>query len=92
VRLLYDSFVQKSVFSPEQAILQRILRRLRRRAGLRQADLANQLGKPQPFVSRYEKGEKMLDIVELRQICHVLGISLVDLVGQFEEEIRRAEI
>jgi len=79
--------MQQSVFSPEQEVLQHLLRQLRQEAGLRQLDLAEKLGKPQPFVSRYEKGEKLLDLPELRQVCHALGIGLVEFVQRYENLI-----
>jgi transcriptional regulator with XRE-family HTH domain len=55
-------------------------------AGLRQADLAEKLRQPQSFVSRYESGERRLDILELRQICVVLGVSLAEFVRRLEGE------
>jgi transcriptional regulator with XRE-family HTH domain len=81
--------MHKSVYSPEQEILQELLRQIRRDAGLRQADLAARLGKPQPFVSRFESGEKLLDLPELRQVCHALGLTLTELVRRYEEALRR---
>ena len=81
--------MQKSIFSAEQEALQALLRRLRQEAGLRQADLAERLGKPQPFVSRYEKGEKLLDLVELRQVCHALEITLPEFVSLYEDMLAR---
>jgi len=53
-------------------------------AGLRQADLAERLRKPQSFVSRYESGERRLDVLELWQICAVLGVSLAEFVRRLE--------
>lgn len=53
-------------------------------AGLRQADLAKKLGEPQSFVSRYESGERRLDVLELRHICTVLGVSLADFIERLE--------
>jgi transcriptional regulator with XRE-family HTH domain len=82
--------VNKSVHSPEQVVLQDLLRDLREKAGLRQEDLAARLGRPQPFVSRYEIGTKMLDLPELRQICAGLGTSLPDLVAMYEKALREA--
>lgn len=82
--------MQKSVFSPEQLLLQELLRRARREAGLRQVDLAQRLGKPQPFVSRYEKGEKLLDLPELRQVCRALGLFLPEFVRRYEEALQEA--
>jgi transcriptional regulator with XRE-family HTH domain len=57
-------------------------------AGLRQVDMANSLGQPQAFVSYYESGVRRLDLLELRQICAVLGIPLIDLVERFERSLR----
>ena len=65
-----------------------LVRRMRLDAGLRQADLARKLGEPQSFVSRYESGDRRLDVLELRQICVVLGISLADFIKQLEEDSR----
>ena len=39
-------------------------------------------------VTRIETGERRVDIVELQQICEVMGISLVDFVKQYEERTR----
>jgi transcriptional regulator with XRE-family HTH domain len=43
------------------------------------------LGKPQAFVSYYESGARRLDLLELRQICEILGVPLVSFVRQFEK-------
>ena len=77
----------KSIYSREQDVLIGLLRQLREEAGARQVDLAERLGRPQSFVSKYESGERRLDLVELRAICQVLGISLEQLVRQFEKEL-----
>jgi transcriptional regulator with XRE-family HTH domain len=68
----------------EQETLLALLRRIRVEAGLRQVDLAAKLGQPQPFVSRYESGERRLDILEFRKICRVLGISSAEFFARFE--------
>lgn len=39
--------------------------KLRRAAGLSQANLAEKLGKPASYVAKYELGERRLDAVEL---------------------------
>jgi transcriptional regulator with XRE-family HTH domain len=72
----------------QQKSLLSLLRQLRMEAGLRQIDVAKALGKPQAFVSFYESGVRRLDLLELRQICGVLGISLIDLVRRFERSLR----
>ena len=67
------------------ARLHSLLRNIRVEAGLRQTDLARHLGKPQSFVSKYESGERRLDVLELRRICQVVGISLQDFVQRLEK-------
>jgi len=55
---------------------------------MRQEDLAGKLGQPQSFVSRYESGERRVDLLELRAICRAVGVSISDFVRQFEEDER----
>jgi transcriptional regulator with XRE-family HTH domain len=69
-------------------LLQKTLREARTKAGLRQEDVAHKLGQPQSFVSKYETGERQLDLAELWDVCAVLGISLVSLIQQIEEQTR----
>jgi transcriptional regulator with XRE-family HTH domain len=80
--------MEKSIYTPEQEALQSVLRQLRLGAGLRQEDLADRLHEPQSFVSKYESGERRLDLIELRQICDALGVPLLELVTRFEEQLR----
>ena len=60
--------------------IQMLLRSVREEAGLRQIDVAKRLNEPQSFVSKYESGERRLDVAELDQVCHALGITLPDFV------------
>ena len=76
--------MQRTIHSNEQKHLRKLLRQLRLGAGLRQADLAELLGKPQSFVSKYESGERRLDLLELRQVCKALGVSLTEFVVRLE--------
>ena len=69
----------------QQKALLSLLRDLRTKAGLRQVDMAAALGKPQAFVSYYESGARRLDLLELRQVCKVLDVSLSDFVRRFEQ-------
>ena len=49
------------------------LKRLRARVGFTQRELAERLGERQAFVSEYERGQRRLDVVELRTIAVALG-------------------
>lgn len=70
----------------EQTLLA-LLRAARREAGMRQVDLANRLQRPQSYVSKYESGERRLDLLELKQICCALGTSLEEFVRKLESAI-----
>ena len=61
-----------------------MLRARRHYIGLRQLDLAERLDVSQTIVSKYEQGERRLDLIELRQVCEALGTNLVDFVTEFE--------
>ena len=53
----------KSVFSEKYERFRLLLIEARRAAALSQADLASRLSRPQSFVSKYERGERRLDLV-----------------------------
>lgn len=78
----------KSIYSAEQVVLQEILKRYRGDAKLSQVELSTLLGKPQSFVSKYESGQRRLDLVELQSICRCLGVSLGSLVKRFEKRCK----
>jgi len=61
-----------------------VLRDMRREAGLRQSELADRLGRPQSFVSKYESGQRRLDFVEVERVCKALGASLRELISRIE--------
>jgi transcriptional regulator with XRE-family HTH domain len=48
---------------------------LRKKAGLSQAELAKQLGKPPSYVGKYELGERRLDVIETMIVIEELGSS-----------------
>ncbi len=80
--------MEKSLYTTQQQKLQELLRQIRVEAGLRQVDLAGKLGEPQPFVSKYETGERLLDILEIRAICGAVGITLEEFARRLENSVR----
>ena len=42
---------------------------------------------PQSYVSKYESGERRLDLLELRQVCNALDISLEAFIRRLESAI-----
>ena len=76
--------MKKSIHSSEQNELLSLLRAKRKAIGLSQESLARRLGRSQSFVSKYESGELRLDLVQLREICQALGITLSKFVREYE--------
>lgn len=59
------------------------MREQRRNLGMTQADLAQKLGTRQQFISKYESGERRLDIIEYLDVVAALGLPLdqtIDLI------------
>jgi transcriptional regulator with XRE-family HTH domain len=59
--------------SPRQIVLRTELQALRQRQRLSQAEVARRLAKPQSFVSKYEKGERRLSVIEFIDVVRALG-------------------
>ena len=66
----------KSVHSEAYRVFCALLTQGREEAGLTQTALAERLGKPQSFVSKYEAAERRLDVVEFLEIAKVLGLDV----------------
>ncbi len=84
--------MDKSIFSREYEVFLRRLREARHGAGLTQEQLAERLGQTQTFVSKCERGERRLDLVEARAFCVAMGVSFPAFVGGFDEELRGGSI
>jgi len=74
----------QSLFSRDYKKFCALLLAERKAAGLTQIDVAKRLRKPQSFVSKYEQGERRLDVVEFLHIAKAIGFdprSVVDKLG-----------
>ena len=63
----------KTVFSEHYPLLLELLTTTRKEAGMSQVELATRLGRPQPFVSYFERGERRIDVIEFYAIMRALG-------------------
>ena len=80
--------MEKSLFSQNYAVFLRQLREAREEAGLTQETLAKRLGKTQSFVSKCERGERRLDIVEVRAFCKAMRLSFPKFVEKFDKSLK----
>lgn len=58
-------------------------------AGITQAELAARLGKPQSFVSKEERGERRIDVIEFCQLPRRSGV-IIRILSRFLPEFARA--
>lgn len=66
-----------------QKKLRQLLVEARKKALLTQAQLAKRLKRPQSFVSKYERGERRLEVVEFADIARAIGIDPVRFLRHF---------
>ena len=75
----------RSVFSQRYARLCGALIRARHEADLTQIDLAKKLRRPQSYVSKYERGERRLDVIEFIEVAEALKAEPAAVIA----EVRR---
>lgn len=83
-RRFYFALVSFSAAKREHRAIAQLVRQHREGTGLTQEQLAKKLGKPQSFVSKVENGDRVLDIPELRSICHALDITFVQFINELD--------
>lgn len=84
--------VRKSLHRKENLVLIELLRDLRVREDLRQAELADRLDANQNFVSNVEQGIRRLDVVELRDYAAALGTTFSVLTSMWEARLEEGSV
>ena len=74
-----------SIFTQRHQAFIAFLASTRKDAGVTQAELAARLGKPQSFVSKVERGERRLDVIEFCQVAEALGVDPAKLLSSFRD-------
>lgn len=82
--------MRKSTHTREYQVFLKLLIEERIKAGLTQAQLGERLTFGQPGISKIERAERRVDIVELHMICSHLGINLEDFVIEFKNRLENA--
>jgi len=74
---------KNTVGNEEYKRFRRLLVEARKKANITQAELSSRLKRPQSFVSKYERGERRLDVVEFRVVAQAIGIDPVSFLRKF---------
>ena len=81
--------MRKSVHTRDYAVFLELLIEHRHRVGLTQSQLGQKLPFEQPAISKIERGERRVDVIELKLICERLGVSLHDFITELQERIEK---
>ena len=74
----------KSTHSPEYQQAVAALISARKERQILQTDLAERLGKPQSYVSKFERRERRLDIVEFIEVCRAMEANPLTILRNAE--------
>lgn len=70
----------KSIYSKRYRQFLDLLIQARKDADLTQVEVASRLDRPQSFVSKYENGERRLDVVEFLDVAKAIDFDAVKLM------------
>jgi len=77
--------VARSVFTKKYDHFRQLLIQARKAAGMTQAELAQKLSRPQSFVSKFERGERRLDVIEFLEIARALSFDPVPFLRKISK-------
>ena len=80
----HEDHMEKSVFNQDYTLFLSYLRYVRQSAGLTQKQVAERIQQTQSFVSKCERGERRIDVIELLVISEAMGISMEDFIHQLK--------
>ncbi len=80
--------MEKSIYTDEYGVLLEQLAALRQKSGITQVELAKRLGQSQSYVSKVERGDRRLDVIQLRTIVQTLGSTLPEFINALEKKLR----
>ena len=76
----------KSVNTDKYRHFLKLVTAARKTAGLSQHELARKLDKPQSYVSKYERGERRLDVIEFLEIANLLSLNTFSLFQELQSD------
>lgn len=76
--------VRKALYERSYAAFTDLLKEERRKAGLTQAMLAKKLRRPQSYVSKYERGDRRLDVIEFLEIARAIKFDPNEFLQQLD--------
>jgi transcriptional regulator with XRE-family HTH domain len=76
--------VKKSLREQNYAAFTSLLRDERKKAGMTQAKLAKKLRRPQSYVSKYERGDRRLDVIEFLEVARAINFDPNEILQRLD--------
>jgi len=89
--MITDTQMEKSIFTREYKLFLKLLKSERISRNISQLELGKLIGQTQSFISKCERGERRLDLVEVQRICDVLNISFSSFAKKYEESLKKVK-
>jgi transcriptional regulator with XRE-family HTH domain len=79
--------MRKSIHTSQYKTLLKLLIRVREARGITQVTLARRLQMTQSAVSKVERGERRLDVIELHTWCAALRVPFLQFADELDSEL-----
>jgi transcriptional regulator with XRE-family HTH domain len=73
-----------ALFTRKHTQLRKLLTQARKDAKLTQTTLAQRLNRRQAYISRIERGERRIDVVEFLDLAHAIGLNPAKFIADFD--------
>lgn len=82
-----SSYMLKSIYAPEYRTMVRLLREAREGRGITQERVANALGITASMLSKWELGQRRIDLRELDLYLKACEVDLVEFVSAWQQAV-----
>lgn len=79
--------MEKSIHTKNYGVFLRLLKAARENSGITQEELADRLNETQSWVSKCERGERRIDVIEVRAFCKAMGVSFKEFSRRLDDAL-----
>ncbi|MBI5301813.1 MAG: helix-turn-helix transcriptional regulator [Chloroflexi bacterium] len=79
----------KSIHTDNYGLFLEQLRKTRESSGFTQEQVAEKMEVTQTFISKCERGERRMDILEVRDFCRAIGVSFEKFIAALERTLKQ---
>ena len=79
--------MEEKKLSKARIIFQNLLKEERHKKNKSQSDIAKKTGFTQSMVSKYESGERKIDLIETMAVCQAIDVRFQDFIAEFEKRL-----